>query len=283
MNNSSIVSVIVPCYNEDRYVEETLQSIKNQTYKKLECIVVNDGSTDKSLQKISKFCKSDSRFVFFDRKNEGVSEARNYAIRKSNGKYILPIDADDIIDPTFIEKGIRILEDHPDYRLVYCDVRQFGMSHKHMKLPEYSLETEIMNNCIPVSAIYRRCDFDKTSGYDSNMQEGLEDWDFWLSLLNPMDKVYKINQELFFYRIKKNSRNKNINFNTLCVLHKRMWEKHRHLYNLYYQDPVKSLEFVSIFQYKDSIDFKLGHCLLAPIRCFKSLLDQCVCYLRKLN
>ena len=86
-NKKPIVSIIVPCFNQGKYILETLESVSKQTFTNFECIVVNDGSTDDSLVKMKSFCEDDTRFHYIDKFNEGVSVARNTAIRQSQGKY----------------------------------------------------------------------------------------------------------------------------------------------------------------------------------------------------
>lgn len=107
----SLVSVIVPMYNSSRTIERCLNSITNQTYKKLEIIVINDGSTDGSLDILFKFQKRDSRIVVIEKENEGVSAARNDGIKRARGEYILFVDSDDYIDV----KAIEVL-----MNIVYC-------------------------------------------------------------------------------------------------------------------------------------------------------------------
>ena len=118
-NDKPVVSVIVPCYNQGEYVQETLESVRVQTYPNLECIIVNDGSTDNSLQEVQTFCLKDDRFRCFDKKNEGVSAARNFAISQSRGDFILPLDADDKIAPTYLEEALKIFSEDPSVKLVY--------------------------------------------------------------------------------------------------------------------------------------------------------------------
>ena len=97
------VSVIVPIYNVERYVEKTIVSIINQSYKDLEIILVNDGSTDNSLKICRDFAKIDDRIIVLDKKNGGLSDARNYGIEKSKGEYILFVDGDDYIHYQMVE------------------------------------------------------------------------------------------------------------------------------------------------------------------------------------
>ncbi len=98
------VSVIIPVYNVDKYLEECLQSVCSQTLKDIEIICINDGSTDKSGQILKDFAKKDKRIVLIEQKNQGVSIARNNGIKAAKGEYIGFVDSDDWIDPDFYEK-----------------------------------------------------------------------------------------------------------------------------------------------------------------------------------
>lgn len=98
-----LVSIIVPIYNAEKFLDRCLRSVVNQTYAKLEVILINDGSSDTSLSICKVFEKKDHRIILIDKKNEGVSVARNVGIKKSTGDYITFLDADDWIVPNYIE------------------------------------------------------------------------------------------------------------------------------------------------------------------------------------
>ena len=102
--SSVSVSVIVAAYNIEDYIERCLISIINQSFKDLEIIVVNDGSTDKTLEKIQKMADKDSRIIIIDKENGGVNSARNIGLRKAVGKYILFVDGDDWLEIDTIQK-----------------------------------------------------------------------------------------------------------------------------------------------------------------------------------
>ena len=108
----SLVSVIVPVYNLDIYIKKCIESIVNQTYKRLEIILVDDGSTDKSGILCDNYANVDSRVRVIHKKNEGLVRARKTGLMDSQGDYILPVDADDWIEPDMIEKMVSIMEQH---------------------------------------------------------------------------------------------------------------------------------------------------------------------------
>lgn len=112
MSENPLVSVIVPVYNVEEYLNECIESIVNQTYTELNIILVNDGSEDNSLQICRKWEKKDRRIIVIDQKNQGVSKARNAGLKRAMGNYVIFVDADDFIDLTAIEFLVKNREQH---------------------------------------------------------------------------------------------------------------------------------------------------------------------------
>lgn len=104
-----LVSVIVPIYNSEKFLAETIESILNQSYRNLEIILINDGNTDNSKQICKEYSTKDKRIVYIEKENGEVVTARNYGITKATGEYILPVDSDDIIKNTYIEKAVDVM------------------------------------------------------------------------------------------------------------------------------------------------------------------------------
>jgi len=111
-----LISIIIPVYNAEKEIERCIKSILNQTYKNIEVIIINDGSTDSSLEIIKKCIKEDSRVKLFDTENKGVSAARNLGIKEASGEYFCFVDADDYVDEALIEKLITYTE--KDYDII---------------------------------------------------------------------------------------------------------------------------------------------------------------------
>ena len=198
---SKKVSVIIPCFNQGEYIADSIESVINQTYKNIEIVIVNDGSTDNSSEIINDQAKKYDNILFLDEKeNQGVVNARNLAVEKSSGEYILPLDADDTIEPTYVEKAVKILDENPDIGIVYCKARLFGTKNEEWILPKFDINDFLYDNCIFCTALFRKSDFLKVNGYNKNMQYGYEDWDLWMSLVENGVKVYRINEILFNYR-----------------------------------------------------------------------------------
>lgn len=194
------ISVVVPCYNQAKYMRDALDSVLASTFQDWECVIVNDGSKDETIQIAREYEQKDARFHVVDIPNGGLANARNVGIRHSHGKYILPLDSDDKIGDKYLALAVEHLERHPETKLAYCYCHFFDDISGFRFLPDYSYQTLLWQNVFFPACIYRRSDYNKTNGYNPNMKHGHEDWDFWLSLLSPYDKVYRIPEVQFYYR-----------------------------------------------------------------------------------
>ncbi|MBR1605485.1 MAG: glycosyltransferase family 2 protein [Alphaproteobacteria bacterium] len=193
------VSIIIPCYNHGKYVDEAVASCLNQTYQDIEIIIVNDGSIDAMTNELlSHYQKPKTRVI--TTQNQGLAMARNTGIQAAKGVYILPLDADDRIAPTYIEKAVKILDTNPKIGIVYCNAEFFGAQQGIWSLPEYSLATELNGNCLFCTSLFRKEAWEQVGGYKKEMKYGWEDYEFWLSLLEKGCEVYKIPEVLFYYR-----------------------------------------------------------------------------------
>ena len=115
-----MVSVIVPIYNVEEYLEECLESIRNQTYTNIEVILVNDGSTDGSIEICERFCQQDNRFKLVTQENQGLSAARNRGVKESIGEYIMFVDSDDVVKENIVE--VLFFYMNSDVDIVECQI-----------------------------------------------------------------------------------------------------------------------------------------------------------------
>ena len=174
MKTLPLVSVIIPCYNQGLYIEETLNSVFSQTYNNIEIIVINDGSDDLlTTDKLFKL-SSDSRIKILHIENKGVSAARNFAINISLGDYIFPLDADDLISETYIEKALSILEEDKSIDLVYCRAVYFGERSGEIDLGDYDLKSMLCRNQIINSVLLRKNKIIAIDGYERSRQREVE-------------------------------------------------------------------------------------------------------------
>ena len=263
-----LVSVIVPCYNQGKYLKDALESVFNQTYQNWECIIVDDGSTDNTKSVSEEWFTKDKRYKYFSKENGGLSSARNYGITNANGIFILPLDADDIIHKDYLLLAIKYFTNYPSTKLVYCKAKRFGLENRNWNLKNYNYETLLVQNIIFCSAVYKTDDYKSiTTGYDEQMLNGYEDWDFWIQLLDKNDKVHQLDKVLFYYRIKEKS---TIFTNDVLEISKRkyIYRKHIEKYLKYLPDPIflaQQNELINTI-YKDSYAYKIGFLLLKPIK-----------------
>ena len=264
------VSIIIPCYNQGKYIEETIKSVISSTFKNFEIIIVNDGSTDNYTNQILKKINI-PEIKLIQTKNQGLSGARNAGIKNSEGKYILPLDADDKISSGYLDEAINILESNINIKLVTSEVELFGAASGKMSFLDFSIENLLCQNTMTCSSIFRREDFNRTNGYYPNMRYGFEDWDFWLSLLGHGGDVYRIPRVHFYYRIKRRSMIADFAKKTkqLREMRYQIYQNHKELYSQYFFDPTKSFEYYLI---QNSKEYKVGKAILKPVRYFFNLL-----------
>lgn len=274
-SNTPLVSVIIPAYNSALYIAETIDSVLAQTYKNWECIVVDNGSTDSTKHIVAAYVLKDKRIQYHYCKQNGVSFARNLAVKLSKGVYILPLDSDDKIGATYLEKAIHVIEGDPKLKLVYCDAELFGASTGKWILPTFDLKNMLIENSIFCSALYRKSDFEAVNGYNENMKEGFEDWDFWIKLLKDGSKVNKIPEILFYYRIRKNSRNTILDNEKQLRLRKQIYLNHKEVYDKQFElhELIYSLYLANtqVEKLKNTKDLKLGKMILNPLRSLKNI------------
>lgn len=224
-----LVTIIIPCYNQGNLISETLTSIHCQTYNDFEIIIVNDGSTDDFTNNILGNLNFPKTKVIHT-SNQGLASARNNGIQLANGDLILPLDSDDKIHPTYVEKAVTFLKQNPDYRIVYCNAELFGAKQGIWNIPDYSFNEMLSRNLIFASAFFYKSDWEKVGGYNPNMVYGWEDWDFWLSLIEQGIQPYKLNEVLFYYRIRKGTMAQSMTKIKQIKMRSQIFRNHQKLY-----------------------------------------------------
>ena len=249
--NLPLVSVITPCYNDGKYILECVLSIQKSTYPNIEHIIVDDGSDDET-KKILKQIKYPNVQII-TKKNEGVCVARNLAINISRGKYVLPVDGDDFIEPDYISKAVDLFEHNENLRIITSELTQcFGYSDKIIQVLEPNMGLLLARNLFTIFTMFKREDAVKVGGFDLQFIKGLEDWDFWISILELGGEIGIIPGTNTYYRIKKTHRNNNIGgIKGLNELRYLIWEKHKKLYAEYYMNPVETEEYIALINRKN--------------------------------
>lgn len=202
-----MISVIVPVYNVEKYLEECLDSIQNQTYTDIEVILVNDGSTDNSEVICEKYCEQDNRFKLINQENQGQSVARNVGVAASTGEFIAFVDSDDIIKINYLEKLIQYMTEDIDIvesnftvskKNFFTETSKestilfVGNSHEAIKaFPNHVLSVN------PVTKIYRR-EIVEAVPYLKELI--FEDIYSGIGMLKYIRKIVKIDYVGYYYR-----------------------------------------------------------------------------------
>ena len=200
-----LCSVVIPFYKKEATVFQTLDSLKLQTFQDFEIILVNDGSPDRNTASVlSEISRKFPDIIIINQINSGVAAARNKGINRAKGRYIICLDADDKLEPTYIEKMAMILEAKPELGLVTSDMKIFGVRNEIYIQEQYSSRRLLENNMVTTAAMFKKEAWAVVGGYTSGI--GYEDWDFWLKLAEKGFFGIKIPESLFNYRTSISSR-----------------------------------------------------------------------------
>jgi glycosyltransferase involved in cell wall biosynthesis len=210
-----LVSVIVPCYNQGEFLNETLESVFKQTCSDWECIIVDDGSTDNTMEIAQSWALKDSRFKYYFKQNSGVSSARNFGIELAQGEFLQFLDSDDILDDRKIKYSIDELNKSnkkkiqivvSNFKMISTDSTEFYPAF--CELTEESLTFE--NFLYNFFSIQLQCGFFEATLFNTiKFPENLsaqEDWIVWLNLLKNNPNCIFLNLPLAYYRINPSGR-----------------------------------------------------------------------------
>lgn len=203
-----LVSAVVPSYNHGKYIEKCIESIANQTYKNIEIIVIDDGSSDDSRGILERLQKK-YHFTLIFQANQGVAKTMNRAIGLAKGKYISGSASDDFLMPDKMEKQVAFMEAHPDYALVCGKIHVVDRNDEIMEgftfftpitdpSKDLTFEAILEENRIPTPSImFRKDAWESCGGYDENT--AIEDYDLWLKIAH-FAKIGYMDDFLAYYR-----------------------------------------------------------------------------------
>lgn len=202
-----LLSVVIPYYNAGKFLPDTINSILNSSYPLHEILIINDGSTEQtSIDTLTKY-KSDSRIKVINTENKGVGAARNKGAEEATGDYIAFLDADDLVDPDYYSKAIRVLSSYQNVHFAGCWTKYFEGSAKVW--PTFNPEPPLIlyHNMINSSSIVvKRASFLQGGRNDPNMPfTGWEDYFSIISMINHNMNGVVLPEELFYYRVHRNS------------------------------------------------------------------------------
>ena len=222
------VSVVVPCYNSHAFLAHTLGSIRSQTWRDFEIVVVDDGSTDPDTLRVLDALGDDVRLV--RQPNGGLPAARNAGIAAAAGSFIVPLDSDDWLDPRALEAMVEALGAAPAAAFAFCDMAMEG-ELTGVLVKNFNLFEQLFFNQLPYCICFRKQSWQACGGYDETMRRGYEDWDFNIRLAQSGPGL-RIPEPLFHYRITRGG----MLMGTSNRVHVELWNairrKHAELYRV---------------------------------------------------
>ncbi|HET7294096.1 MAG TPA: glycosyltransferase family A protein, partial [Vicinamibacteria bacterium] len=187
------------------FLDAAVASALEQTVDDLEVVIVDDGSTDgATCRLLAAFDRPRTRVLRLP--GGGVSRARNAGIAAAGGRLLLPLDADDVLEPAFVERTAAVLDARPDVGLVETEAELFGDRSGPWDRPGFSMPELLLGNTLSPCSLFRAEDFRRTRGYDPGMERGWEDFDLWLSLVELGLVATRVPDTLFRYRVRRGSR-----------------------------------------------------------------------------
>lgn len=198
-----IIDIIIPVYNAEATLIETISSVKRQTYNHFKITAVDNGSTDDSYKILRQEIGEKNIYVIFDPK--GPATARNHGIQMTNNPFILPLDSDDIIEPRFLEKTLTMMN-YSGAGFVSTGMTRFGEVNDYIPAIKRTYQDELRSNQVPITSLIRRDAFKMTPGYRSNLP-GWEDWGLWLDILKQGWEMAVVDEPLFTYRCRTGGMN----------------------------------------------------------------------------
>lgn len=192
-----LISVVIPCYNSGQTLEQTVASVKSQTWPSVEIIVVDDGSTDALTQEV---LAALDHVTLVRQSNSGLPAARNAGFRAARGDYVLPLDADDWLEPQALAVMLQALQTAGGFGYAFCDVRLEGEASGVLQ-KNFNFFEQLSLNQLPYCLLMPQKLWLKAGGYDETMREGYEDWEFNIRLGSLGYSGLRVPQPLFHYRV----------------------------------------------------------------------------------
>jgi GT2 family glycosyltransferase len=194
------VSVVIPCYNLGQFLDEAVDSVLAQTFDDAEVLVVDDGSTDPATRElIARYQRPRTRVIATA--HAGLAAARNRGIAEASGRYLCALDADDRLEPRFLEKTVAVLDQDPSVAFASTWLRTFGAECWDWTPERCDLPALLRENTVLTAALVRRDAVLAVGGFDTAMPvQGDEDWDLWLTLVERGYRGAILPEVLFAYR-----------------------------------------------------------------------------------
>ena len=223
-------SFVVTCHNLGAYLDETLESLFAQTVQDFEVVVVNDGSTDgATCRLLADLDRPRTRVIHIERR--GLPGARNVGVRDARGRYLCMVDADDLLEPTYLERSLQALEPRSDLAFASHWLRAFGDETWDWTPTECGFPALLLANTLNGAALMRRDMFEHVGGFDETMLDGCEDWEFWIRVVDAGFTGVILPEFLFRYRRRSDSMSRAMHaVPGMPALHRQLVERHPALF-----------------------------------------------------
>lgn len=199
-----VATFVVTCHNLGRFLDQTVSSLLAQTRQDFEIVVVNDGSTDGATCRLLAGYRRERTTVVHSERL-GLPGARNLGARHAAGRYLCMVDADDLLEPRYLERSVAVLDSQPDLAFASHWLRAFGEEQWEWTPEDCTLPAVLLANTLNGAALLRREVFDRLGGFDESLTDGCEDWEFWIRLLGAGYSGTIIPEFLFRYRRRADS------------------------------------------------------------------------------
>jgi glycosyltransferase involved in cell wall biosynthesis/SAM-dependent methyltransferase len=201
------VTIVIPYYRQPDTIAATLDSVGAQTYRGFDVIIAADGDETVPAGVLPAFQRQhpDIAVTLLVKPHSGLAGTRNWAIERATGDYILPLDADDLLASTFLEKTLPVLEESTGHSFVYTETLFFGAKNQIWSHVDFDPALIRVRNLMTCTTLYRKAMWTAVGGYNENMRHGYEDWDFWISAVERGFTGTNIHSPLFLYRRKPQS------------------------------------------------------------------------------
>lgn len=198
------VSVVIPCFQQAEYLGDAVASVIAQTWSDWEIVIVDGGSADGTAETARHLIETypHQRIRLVEQQDQGLATARNNGIAASTGRYVLPLDAEDMLVPTMLERTVALLESDPSIAIAYTDVQRFGAGDGVIRAADFDPEAILESNQLPYCSLYRRQVWQATGGYNPSMVRGYEHWDFWVGCVELGYAARRIPEALLVYRVR---------------------------------------------------------------------------------
>lgn len=225
MFSNPLVSIIIPCYNYAHYVSQAIESALGQTYSPVEIIVVNDGSTDRTIQVVGNY-----PVTCLTQLNQGQAQACNNGVRECHGDLIVLLSADDMLHPLFLERTVPLLMADPNIAFVYTHGLTFGDDQAIVLAQASTIDALKWGNTLIATCLIRKSVFQAVGGYDSTLRYG-EDWDLALTLAENGYRGLLVPQALVCIRAHGTSLRNRTSIIAAEQATRQIWQKHPRIFS----------------------------------------------------